>query len=454
MKIIKIITSLVLCLIILGCEEFLEIETPKDQIDQNVIFDDEKMAVAAISNVYTQLRSNGFFVGNRLGSGYLLGCYTDELEVVNPQISNHKSFYENTVLSNNAAVNDLWTASYQQIFSVNSILEGLSRSSNLSTETKNQIRGEALAIRGMLHFYLTNTFGSVPYISTTDYNANKITTKMLVDEVIKNVLNDLLEAEGLLTVNYPSTEKIRLNQIAVKALLARVYLYKNDWVSAKKYADDVISIKNNELEQIDSVFLKDSKSAIWQLKAENSTKNTLEAIEYIFQTIPAPQSKITEVLINSFEKGDLRKKNWLKFIGDSDSYACAYKYKVLGNSSPSKEYSVILRVEEMYLVSAESAAEMLDFETGNNLLNIIRSRAGLSSIHLQSKEELIEAILHERRLEFFCEFGHRFFDLKRRNLLNNLSHIKQNWKPFHQLLPLPESELLLNNNLAPQNAGY
>ncbi len=63
--------------------------------------------------------------------------------------------------------------------------------------------------------------------------------------------------------------------------------------------------------------------------------------------------------------------------------------------------------------------------------------------------------MQERRVEFFTEGGHRFFDLKRAQQLDNaLSSLKPGWNSTDALLPLPESELLLNPNLLPQNPGY
>src|SRR5690606_4577480 len=336
---------------------------------------------------------------------------------------------------------------------VNSILEGLEGSPAVSADIKNQLKGEALVIRAVIHLYLVQTFGPVPYIKTTDYNLNRVVAKDPVDLVMKNVMADLLNAENLLTVNYPSLEKVRINQTVVKAFLARACLYSGDWQNAEGYAAEVIAVNNN-MEPVSTRFLKESKSALWQLKPETDVKNTAEAIEYIFQTLPAPQSKIATALLNVFEPDDLRKKSWLKFVGDDNLNACAYKYKIVGNSAPSQEYSVILRIEEMFLIVAECAAERSDWDTFNTMINKVRNSAGLSDLNLQNKEDAVNAVLQERRVEFFCEFGHRFFDLKRRNRLETLKTVKNNWQSHYHLLPLPESELLLNQNLLPQNTGY
>jgi hypothetical protein len=88
-------------------------------------------------------------------------------------------------------------------------------------------------------------------------------------------------------------------------------------------------------------------------------------------------------------------------------------------------------------------------------LNIIRHAAGLGDTPASSQQEILDAIQRERRVELFTEYGHRFFDLKRNGGLDAaLSPVKPGWNTTDALLPLPEAELLLNPNLAPQNTGY
>jgi hypothetical protein len=94
-------------------------------------------------------------------------------------------------------------------------------------------------------------------------------------------------------------------------------------------------------------------------------------------------------------------------------------------------------------------------ENAKTDLNKIRNRAGLANTSATTKTELLAAIIEERRKEFFTELGHRWFDLKRTGTANIiLSSKKPGWDAKDLLWPLPESELLLNGNLAPQNPGY
>jgi hypothetical protein len=72
-----------------------------------------------------------------------------------------------------------------------------------------------------------------------------------------------------------------------------------------------------------------------------------------------------------------------------------------------------------------------------------------------TQQEIVNAILRERRVEFFGEYGGRFYDLKRTGNLNEaLSSVKLGWNANDALFPIPENEILINPNLKPQNSGY
>jgi starch-binding outer membrane protein, SusD/RagB family len=160
--------------------------------------------------------------------------------------------------------------------------------------------------------------------------------------------------------------------------------------------------------------------------------------------------------MNAFETGDLRKALWTKKVTTkNESWYHAYKYKLTTNTGTSAEYTILFRLAEMYLIRAESNAKLNHLEEAKEDLNKIRNRAGLTNTNAVTQEEVLTAIAKERRLEFFTEQGHRFFDLKRTGKADEvLSLAKPNWNSNHIVLPLPENELLLNENLLPQNTGY
>lgn len=451
---IKITVLLLSVLIITACEGFIDEDLPKDLVTEEKTFNNERMASAALTNIYTLMRNNGFLSGNRNGISYLMGCYADELEVVSEQESDFRHFFQGSVLSNNSSVRNLWNNSYNQIYAANNVFEGVTASTALSVEVKNQLLGEALAIRGILHFYLTQTFGDIPYVKTTDYNVNRQVEKIADTDVMQQVKEDLLKAEQLLTPSYPSDEKVRINQRVVQGFLARVNLYVKDWSAAKRYAELVIDDGQYKCDDLDKVFLKGSKSAVWQFKTAVEGVNTLEGSAHIFIALPVPNARLHTVLLNKFDPEDQRKLHWIKQVGTDTQNTHAFKYRQRAATAASLEYSVIMRIEEMYLIVAEAAAEMGDFETFSSSLDVIRSRTGLSTLNFTDRASAVEAVLNERRLELFSEFGHRFYDLKRTGRLHDISSVKLNWQEHFRVLPLPENELMLNPNMLPQNTGY
>ena len=184
--------------------------------------------------------------------------------------------------------------------------------------------------------------------------------------------------------------------------------------------------------------------------------NTLEGFTFIFLSGPPPNSAISDHLIDDFEVGDSRFTSWVGSVSDgTETWYYPYKYKLNTSTGATEECSILFRLAELYLIVAEAHAQMGNLAEALDYLNGIRARATLAPIASADQSEVLDAILRERRLEFFTEQGHRFFDLKRtENIDDILSPIKPNWETTDGLLPIPESELILNPNLLPQNEGY
>jgi hypothetical protein len=449
------IISLVVVSCLLSCQEFVEVDTPNYLLSGENVFTDKQTVEAAMIGIYGQLRSNLLLTGGSKGMSNLLGNYADEIDFYGDIGLAEEVFYKNNLLASNATVAEIWNGCYNQIYATNAIIEGVAGSAYFSDEEIRQYSGEAKFLRALIHFYLFNLYGDVPYITTTNYIENQSVKRDDRETVYTNLISDLIYAKENLPDADTSGEHVRANARTARALLARVYLYNKEWSQAEAMASSVIVDSQWET-NLENVFLKESPSILLQLMPEFEGMNTLEAETFIFETAPPPTRALSNGLINSFETGDLRKTMWIGEVSDGNqSYYYPYKYKHRSGEGGNAEYSVILRLAEQFLIRAEARARMGDIAGAQADLNRIRNRAGLANTSATSENELLAAILQERRVELFTEHGHRFFDLKRtENLDVFLVPIKLGWNSTDGLFPLPEKELLTNPNLQPQNPGY
>jgi hypothetical protein len=359
------------------------------------------------------------------------------------------------------------------LYDCNAAIVGLDGSTQLSAAVKNQLKGEALFVRALMHFYLASFFGDVPVQLTTDYRVNAVLSRTAQQDVYAQVIKDLEAARLLMADKFvaldlvtSTTERIRPNKWAATALLARAYLYYGDYAKAAAMADSVISKTDLfGLEpDLTKVFLKNSVEAIWQLQPANSVGgNTPEGSVLILTTIPVgghPYS-MSPYLYGAFETGDVRKQQWVgTFTSGSDNYYFPYKYRVgvTNANSPVTEYTMVLRLAEQYLIRAEARARQHDLSGADADINVIRARAGLDPISSVDQTDQLKNILQERRVELFCEGAHRWFDLRRFGALDTVMPAVTltkggTWNDNWKLYPIPDYEILANSNLT-QNPGY
>jgi len=456
-KVQSILLLIIGSLLITSCQDFLEIDNPKTELIATEVFADDLTATAAISSIYTKLSSGS---GTLTSITFLGPLLADEATQYSTD-QNTREFYANNITPTNGLVLAGWgSSSYSNVYHANAVLEGVRNSTTLSADLKVQLEGEALFLRAFLHFYLTNLFGEIPYVTTTDYRMNTSATKMPVTEVYQNLIADLKEAQAKLPDDFSlfESERIRPTKWAATALLARVYLYAEMWSLAEQESSKLIDNNLFQLTSLDAAFLKNSTEAIWQLKPVLPNRNTNEGSTFIL-TGPPRFSALRIEMVNSFETGDLRRTNWIKSITTGgNTYYYPFKYKIRTGSTPLNEYSMVLRLSEQYLIRAEARAQQDNLTEAISDLDIIRQRSQVPLISITNpsinKADLLLQIDKERRWELFSEWGHRWFDLKRTGTIDGvLAPIKVGWTSSDALLPLPASEVLINGNLS-QNPGY
>src|SRR5476651_1348088 len=151
-----------------------------------------------------------------------------------------------------------------------------------------------------------------------------------VEAVYNQITADLLAAQDLLSSDPAPINKARVNQYAVKAFLARVYLYQKQWSAAESAATSVINA-NYKLEPILSkVFLAGDQEQIWQMPPLSTGNETTEGQTFLPAAAGVkPQFGLTNTQIAVFEPGDQRKTQWLNSVTlQGTVYVYPFKYKL------------------------------------------------------------------------------------------------------------------------------
>lgn len=451
---------LTICLALTACDDFVNVDLPTSQLASDAVFENERTALAAANGMYESMLGTQSLIGGQFNSlAYIAGLSADEL-IDYTGIAAYDEFYKNQLVSTNSSVSGIWSSAYITLYRANLVIEGVTATSSLPDHLKKQLVGEGKFVRALCHFYLVNLFGDIPLVVTSDYRTNATHSRTPETDVYQQIIDDLLSAKELLTEDYYTTQRTRPNRFAAAALLSRVYLYMNEYQYAETEATYIINAtsKYRLLSDLSNVFLSNSGEAILQLSQVYPDGTPAADGRIFYVSASTLKTALSMEFVDSFEAGDLRKENWITSVTRPDgTFYRAYKYKLRSYFTDDKypEQLVVLRLAEIYLIRSEARAALDNVSGSQDDLNKVRNRAGLPNTTASDKSSLLQAVLNERRMELFCELGHRWLDLKRTNEADAvLSVSKADWSINDQLYPLPASEITNNPRLDPQNPGY
>jgi hypothetical protein len=445
-----------------SCKKILEIDFPNNRIADEQVFTTDATASAAVLGMYYYLEE-GFASGRENSLAFLSGLSSDELVHAGTDIT-YLEYQNNNLNPKSINIFSNWEYMYKIVYQANAVIEGLNASSAVLSK-RNHLMGEALFGRAFTYFYLFNTYGNVPLLTTTDQMINRSAGRSDSAAIYSRIITDLETAYPLLDEAYPNSgQRTRVNRYAAQAFLARVYLYAKKYDKAEEMAAAVIAQENiYKLTPLEEVFLKNGKEAILQWRPNTGMGD----IGYVFEGRIFSRERIPDYLIQMrtgaidfYETDDQRRKKWTDTmtIGSEKSYYPS-KYKMGDYNLQMTEYSMVIRLAEMFLIRAEARAMQGNFTGVNSAasdINIIRNRAGLGNTTATTEADLLNAIIQERKIELFSEWGHRWHDLKRWGKATEvLAPLKgANWQPTDALYPIPLEDMLKNPNLRPQNPGY
>lgn len=449
---------------LVSCSEILEIDPPTDTLTEEEVYGNAANIKTAFTGLYSwHIHQNASYYQ------YLdlyLPLMSDELKSDNT--SSYGIYYQNTYLPTLSMMGNIWSTLYESIYQTNNFIEHVEATSLLGEETQKEYIAVAKWFRAYDYFLLSNLYGDVPLILKSSISEAKGVGRTKIAVINDQVTNDLLYAEQALA-NSEDTKKnvrTRLTTAAALALLARHYLYTEQWQNAADVATKLIDGGVYSLEpDVNKVFLSSSKEVIFGFDMDGWQGTgtyqgyTRHGILFIPTTTKKVTYNLTDELANAITSDTLDERiNWVDYLTISEKKVYyPYKYKNNTNATASNyELQVFFRLAEQYLIRAEARAHLSDIEGALADINAIRSRAGVEPVEANTTAEVLMLVEEERRKELFIEGqGHRWFDLKRTSradaVYSKLDYKK--WKSYKVLLPIPNMQILNNSNLT-QNPGY
>ena len=458
-----------------SCESWLDV-TPKVNVEEEDLFKNEQGFKEALTGIYIKMSETPLY-GREMTYGFI-----DQLaQRYNNSQNASADYYEETwytypsVRTQNY-YETFWKESYNLIANINNLLSNIEKNGQViySEGYRDIIEGEALGLRSFLYFDLLRMFGpiykdnpsspAIPYRTVFDREqARPVPANQMIDHIIE----DLHQAEELLendpmNISFPVRPSgdsehpflqyrfNRMNKYAVKAELARAYLWKGDKTNAGKYAREVIDAtkkeggKQFELITDNSQDKLGSTELIFSLSMDSETfpdrvKNEFQLamwnyyvifdIDYLYE--------IFDVAVDG--QNDMRMKPGTGFSISSDG-AYTLKYQQDNFSSVLNNNMPLVKLPEMYYIAAECTSDLSEACT---LLNQVRGSRGLEDLpQLANAEDLKKNLEKEYRKEFYGE-GQLWYFYKRYAYPTFNRCPITDMTEKHYRFPLPDDEVIL-----------
>lgn len=462
-----------------SCDSWLEVK-PYDKISEGELQKSEEGYQKMLNGIYIDLNSDALY-GQSLsvemievmGGAYAIG--TDNSVWGNyKDLSNYQygtEYWRNRL-------DQTWNKAYALILNCNKILENIDQNQGLFTGGNYYaVKGEALALRAMLHFDMLRLFGPV-YAKDSDKKAipyyNKqtnspepiLTAKEVAEKVVADLeearillANDPVKTEGTLmngsqdgTSNFMRYRALRLNYYAVEALLARVNLYMGNKTEAFKYATDVIKTADQGIFPFvdkslvigspadpDRIFSSEVLFALTNTSRSKIHKNFYDPSRlpnYVFRMDDNLMSNIVyggAATTGGYQDDYRYRANWIA----TGSNRYFYKYSdMVANGSIQNTMIPMIRLGEMFLIAAESQSDNL--ANGVQYVNALRRNRGVANLQTLTPDLL----KYEYIRELYGE-GQLFYLYKRLNSdIITSSNANKNPKASDLIfvVPLPDSE--------------
>lgn len=501
---ISLILAIGIVIGITSCEDFVE-RYPRSAVASEVALSTMDGIEGALAGLYSRMTNGGYNQREMNIAGEIL---SDNMDIA--QSNAGRMIYHAT--NQEGSGFGVWGSLYDNINRCNMILHYIEEV-DASEDRKNQAMGETYALRAHLYFDLLRIYAR-PYkyqeplvqgeplgviLRTEPFlgiDENTFQPRASIEQGYQQVVNDLTTALSYLDGDdgFP----YRYNEVSVKAMLARVYLYMGNWGEAAAYAEDVIDEApiglvdaTDGVDYIERVFAsRPGQESILEFGFANEANApsmnysvagmaTYYDEEYFaglgiemphmvmdyeaYGDVILRRDLVENVLEPYAALGDVRGQKYATYYErDKGGQLCAFQakyhsYRGVANWDDIK----VIRLSEMYYLAAEAYAELEEYGLAEDMIEAVRAHRGIGSVPVTAttKEEFIDLILTERRIEFFSEMSHRWFDLRRRgmDITKGIEGVDQGstleFEDYKVVDRIPVSEIEANINCV-QNPAY
>lgn len=463
-----LLALLILYFAFLGCEQDL-FQEPLTNKSTGNFFSNEGEIESAVNGVYATLQFTGLYNLYLPAMGEIPSDNTFD-EVPANDGGRYGQLDEFTTIPSNEVITIIWKDAYIGIQRSNIILNRIAGIPFNNPNTKNARTGEMLFIRALLYFNLVRIFGDVPLVTeetidpTTYFGQGRSST----DKVYTQIEQDLKDAIELLPAE--ADQAGRVIKTAAQALLAKVYMTRDNFASAHPLLEAVLeSGQHRLLASPAAVFELGnelSEEIIFAVQFGSGVNGNTEGSDAFVQFSPSGtvngakgHNLPTRDFIELYTEEDLRKEAYVGITENGTPFCKKYKEPITVPSDGESDW-IVLRYADVLLLLAETENELGNPSSARFYLNQVRLRAGLSQSSNTDPQYLAEAIELERRLELIGE-GHRWFDLLRTGkaieTVNDWYAENTNLgitiEEHDLLMPVPQSQIDTDPSLV-QNPGY
>lgn len=456
MKRVYIITLLSLLAVLMSCKQFLDIKPNGKTIP--------KTAEEFSALLHSRLQEIDY--GN---SGEpVIGNSNDmlDIEAYSDNLDGNLTIYpggNNLPVYVGAALNSKQTRYanlYARIRDCNIVIDNL-KSEDL--EENRNILGTAYAIRGVSYYALLREFCEpyqrndqlgLPLVTRFDMEEQPLRSTYL--QTVNQIEQDLNKSISF----HVKDELYRFTEEVSHAYLSRLHFWTKNW---DKAINEASSLLNTHA-------MLDTAAYRAMIQSKNSQLGNTLLRSYIFRDGSSDISYTKNMEMLAFRPAS---KEFFDLFTEKEN---DIRFKIIFGDKrrTNKNLFAGIRTDEMCLILSEAYAHKSDLNKALEYLNLLRSKripgsAAYTSTNLpavkpslivrdaegQPLTPLMQAILNERRKEFFAE-GDRFFELKRNGSPSfwvGANGRKYTTEPFMYTFPIPLTDLQVVPGLI-QNPGY